>query len=48
MFFMNGCKDEGEVRFCAVRWATSLFELQHCPSRFLCMVAAADPKLDVR
>lgn len=44
----NSQVDEGEVRFCAVRWATSLFDLQHCPSRFLCMVAAADPKLDIR
>ncbi|KAK9692274.1 hypothetical protein RND81_09G253100 [Saponaria officinalis] len=44
----NSQVDKGEVRFSAVRWATSLFDLQHCPSRFLCMVAAADPKLDIR
>ncbi|XP_056682996.1 uncharacterized protein [Spinacia oleracea] len=44
----NSQVDKSEVRFCAVRWATSLFDLQHCPSRFLCMVAAADPKLDIR
>lgn len=44
----NSQVDESEVRFCAVRWATSLFGLQHCPSRFLCMVAAADAKLDIR
>lgn len=44
----NSQVDKSEVRFCAVRWATSLFDLQHCPSRFLCMIAAADPKLDIR
>ncbi|KAL2941950.1 Proteasome adapter and scaffold protein ECM29 [Bienertia sinuspersici] len=44
----NSQVDKSEVRFCAVRWATSLFDLQHCPSRFLCMVAADDPKLDIR
>ncbi|GAY50904.1 hypothetical protein CUMW_130190 [Citrus unshiu] len=40
--------EQSEVRFCAVRWATSLFDLQHCPSRFICMLGAADPKLDIR
>ncbi|XP_021734263.1 proteasome-associated protein ECM29 homolog isoform X2 [Chenopodium quinoa] len=44
----NSQVDKSEVRFCAVRWATSLFDLEHCPSRFLCMVAAADPKMDIR
>ncbi|XP_030522220.2 proteasome adapter and scaffold protein ECM29 isoform X2 [Rhodamnia argentea] len=41
-------QEQSEVRFCAVRWATMLFDLQHCPSRFLCMLGAADPKLDIR
>lgn len=36
------------MRFCAVRWATSLFGLQHCPSRYICMLGAADTKLDIR
>ncbi|KAL2316898.1 hypothetical protein Fmac_030774 [Flemingia macrophylla] len=40
--------EESEVRFCAVRWATSLFDVQHCPSRFICMLGAADAKLDIR
>ncbi|KAJ0102383.1 hypothetical protein Patl1_05581 [Pistacia atlantica] len=40
--------EQSEVRFCAVRWATSLFDLQHCPSRFVCMLGAADSKLDIR
>ncbi|XP_030455687.1 uncharacterized protein LOC115676805 isoform X2 [Syzygium oleosum] len=41
-------QEQSEVRFCALRWATILFDLQHCPSRFLCMLGAADPKLDIR
>lgn len=41
-------KEQSEVRFCAVRWATSLFDLKHCPSRFICMLGAADSKLDIR
>jgi len=41
-------KEESEVRFCAMRWATLLFDMQHCPSRFICMVGAADTKLDIR
>jgi hypothetical protein len=41
-------QEESEVRFCAVRWATSLFDFQHCPSRFICMLGAADGKLDIR
>lgn len=36
------------MRFCAMRWATLLFDMQHCPSRFICMLGAADPKLDIR
>ncbi|XP_075078275.1 uncharacterized protein LOC107799855 isoform X1 [Nicotiana tabacum] len=40
--------EESEVRFCAIRWATLLFDMQHCPSRFICMLGAADPKLDIR
>ncbi|XP_021604828.1 proteasome adapter and scaffold protein ECM29 isoform X2 [Manihot esculenta] len=44
----NSQVEQNEVRFCAVRWATSLFDLQHCPSRFICMLAAADSRLDIR
>ncbi|XP_044479857.1 proteasome adapter and scaffold protein ECM29-like [Mangifera indica] len=44
----NSQVEQSEVRFCAVRWATSLFDLQHCPSRFVCMLGAADSKLDIR
>ncbi|KAM7278672.1 hypothetical protein ACFE04_005806 [Oxalis oulophora] len=48
LLLSNSQAEEGEVRFCAVRWATSIFDLQHCPSRFICMLGAADSKLDVR
>ncbi|XP_076926250.1 uncharacterized protein LOC143589348 isoform X1 [Bidens hawaiensis] len=44
----NAQVEQGEVRFCAVRWATTLFDSQHCPSRFICMLGAADTKLDIR
>lgn len=44
----NSQVEQGEVRFCAVRWATSLFDLEHCPSRYICMLGAADTKLDIR
>ncbi|KAM0057039.1 putative armadillo-like helical, proteasome component Ecm29 [Helianthus debilis subsp. tardiflorus] len=44
----NSQVEQGEVRFCAVRWATTLFDSQHCPSRFICMLGASDTKLDIR
>ncbi|KAG9454895.1 hypothetical protein H6P81_007799 [Aristolochia fimbriata] len=44
----NSQVEQSEVRFCAMRWATCLFDMQHCPSRFICMHGAADPKLDIR
>ncbi|XP_065879858.1 uncharacterized protein [Euphorbia lathyris] len=44
----NSQGEENEVRFCAVRWAISLFDSQHCPSRFICMLSAADSRLDIR
>ncbi|XP_050238689.1 uncharacterized protein LOC126688135 isoform X2 [Mercurialis annua] len=44
----NSQVEQNEVRFCAVRWATSLFDLQHCPSRFICMLAVGDSRLDIR
>ncbi|KAL2973237.1 hypothetical protein AAZX31_14G035700 [Glycine max] len=48
LLLKNSQVEESEVRFCAVRWATSLFDLQHCPSRFICMLGASDAKLDIR
>ncbi|OIW02801.1 hypothetical protein TanjilG_29577 [Lupinus angustifolius] len=48
LLLKNSQVDESEVRFCAVRWTTSLFDFQHCPSRYICMLGAADAKLDIR
>ncbi|GLU18926.1 hypothetical protein SLE2022_352020 [Rubroshorea leprosula] len=46
---LSNCQaEQSEVRFCAVRWATSSFGSQHCPSRFICMLGAADARLDIR
>ncbi|KAF7852405.1 hypothetical protein BT93_L0950 [Corymbia citriodora subsp. variegata] len=36
-------QEESEVRFCAVKWAIIIFDCQHCPSRYLCMLGAGDP-----
>jgi proteasome component ECM29 len=41
-------QEQTEVRFCAIRWATSLFDLHHCPSRYICMLGASDTRLDIR
>ncbi|KAK6119824.1 hypothetical protein DH2020_046449 [Rehmannia glutinosa] len=47
ILLQNSQVEQSEVRFCALRWATSLFDLRHCPSRFICMLGAADSKLDI-
>ncbi|KAF8017205.1 hypothetical protein BT93_H2408 [Corymbia citriodora subsp. variegata] len=41
-------QEESEVRFCAVKWAIIIFDSQHCPSRYLCMLGAGDPDSHVR
>ncbi|CAN6443404.1 unnamed protein product [Victoria cruziana] len=48
LILQNSQAVQSEARFCAMRWATSLFDLQHCPSRFICMFGASDEKLDIR
>ncbi|KAI9194392.1 hypothetical protein LWI28_005521 [Acer negundo] len=48
LLLKNTQAEQSELRFCAVRWATSLFDLKHCPSRFICMLGAADTRLDIR
>ncbi|KAK8595997.1 hypothetical protein V6N13_000661 [Hibiscus sabdariffa] len=46
---LNNCQvEQSEARFCALRWATSVSDSQHCPSRFICMLGAADSRLDIR
>uniref|UniRef100_A0A3B6LJK1 Ecm29 proteasome adaptor and scaffold n=1 Tax=Triticum aestivum TaxID=4565 RepID=A0A3B6LJK1_WHEAT len=44
----NSQVEQIEVRFSAVRWATMLYDMQHCPSRYICMLGASDVKLDIR
>ncbi|KAL7113564.1 hypothetical protein ACP275_04G068800 [Erythranthe tilingii] len=48
LLLQNSEVEQSEVRFCALRWATTLFDLKHCPSRFICMLGAADSKMDIR
>ncbi|KAF7058005.1 hypothetical protein CFC21_065146 [Triticum aestivum] len=46
---LENCQVEQiEVRFSAVRWSTTLYDMQHCPSRYICMLGASDVKLDIR
>jgi proteasome component ECM29 len=44
----NSQVEQIEVRFSAVRWATTLYDTRHCPSRYICMLGASDVKLDIR
>ncbi|EEC68821.1 hypothetical protein OsI_37388 [Oryza sativa Indica Group] len=44
----NSQMEQSEVRFSAVRWATTLYDMKHCPSRYICMLGASDVKLDIR
>lgn len=44
----NARAPESEARFCSMLWATRLYPFSHAPSRFLCMLGAADVKLDIR
>ncbi|KAL2611894.1 hypothetical protein R1flu_023586 [Riccia fluitans] len=40
--------EEDEARFCSVLWASRWNSFTHTPSRYLCMLGAADTKLDIR
>ncbi|KAG8089149.1 hypothetical protein GUJ93_ZPchr0011g27896 [Zizania palustris] len=44
----NSQVEQSEVRFSAIRWATTLYDMKHCPSRYICMLGASDVKLDIR
>ncbi|CAH2033513.1 unnamed protein product [Thlaspi arvense] len=48
LLLANSLAEQNEARFCALRWATSLYNSQHCPTLYICMLSAADPKLDIR
>ena len=36
------------AKLCAAQWASKLFPLSHVPSRYVCVIAAGDAKLEVR
>ncbi|CAK0785632.1 hypothetical protein CVIRNUC_008843 [Coccomyxa viridis] len=36
------------AKLCAAQWASRLFPLSHVPSRYVCVIAAGDTKLEVR
>ena len=36
------------VRFCSVQWAVRLFPFSDAAARYICMLAAADTKIEVR
>lgn len=36
------------VRFCAVQWATRLFPFSDPTARYICMLACADKKIEIR
>lgn len=36
------------AKLCAAQWASRLFPLSHVPSRYVCVIAAGDAKLEVR
>ncbi|CAM6029521.1 unnamed protein product [Sphagnum balticum] len=44
----NAAAVAAESRFCSILWATHLYPSSHAPSRYLCMLGAADSKLDIR
>ncbi|CAG8534937.1 9628_t:CDS:10 [Funneliformis mosseae] len=41
-------KPEHQARYCAVKYAISLFPFSHILSRYICLLASADEKLEVR
>ncbi|OEL19793.1 Proteasome-associated protein ECM29-like protein [Dichanthelium oligosanthes] len=49
VLLLENCEaEQSEVRFSAIRWATTLYDTRHCPSRYICMSGASDVKLDIR
>ncbi|KFH67585.1 hypothetical protein MVEG_06317 [Podila verticillata NRRL 6337] len=44
----NVNKDEHQARFCAVKYATGLFEFSDVSSKFVCLLTIADEKLEIR
>ncbi|CAL4904358.1 unnamed protein product [Urochloa decumbens] len=49
VLLLESCEaEQSEFRFSAIRWATTLYDTKHCPSRYICMTGASDVKLDIR
>ncbi|KAG0238428.1 hypothetical protein BGX31_003302 [Mortierella sp. GBA43] len=44
----NVGKEEHQARFCAVKYANGLFPFSDIPSKYICLVAVADDKLEIR
>ncbi|KAG0331256.1 hypothetical protein BG004_001755, partial [Podila humilis] len=44
----NVHKEEHQARYCAVKYATGLFEFSDVSSKFICLMTIADEKLEIR
>ncbi|CAG8524233.1 10813_t:CDS:10, partial [Cetraspora pellucida] len=44
----NVSKPLHQARYCAVKYAVSLFPFSNIPSRYICLLASADEKLEIR
>ena len=40
--------EQEAAKLCAAQWASKLFPISHVPSRYVCVMAAGDAKLEVR
>ena len=40
--------EQEAAKLCAAQWASRLFPPSHVPSRYVCVMAAGDAKLEVR
>ncbi|KAG0050379.1 hypothetical protein BGZ83_004844 [Gryganskiella cystojenkinii] len=45
---LNMNKEEHQARFCAVKYATGLFEFSDISSKYVCLMTVADEKLEIR
>lgn len=49
MLLLESAASEQEAaKLCAAQWAARLFPLTHVPTRYVCVIAAGDSKLEVR
>ena len=40
--------EQEAAKLCAAQWASKLFPASHVPSRYICVMAAGDTKLEIR